>query len=759
MTTKLTFSLTTTKCLVLVISLLAGSGAWTWAPAQASAGKTIETGGAWTSFTTADGLGSDSILTVSRDANGYVWVGTTNGLSILSPTGDWLTLTSGDGLSDNIVTDIATDPTNPHYHWLATDGGVSLLDDGGQPQNKSVHHWYTFGMADGLANYHVSAVAVDRFSSQVWFGLTYLDDQGNEVGSGISVLDTGGTPTNKSDDIWFTYTHANSGLASDVIRDIAFDPEGTAWVATANGLNAFTADTWTVYATWDGANQLPSNDVKNVLVTGDLLWIATAGGVAALDYNNTAHDKTDDQWTVFTQSNSGLVSNNTRSLYMDGAGRLWISTDWLDTSNKTDAGAGVSVLDTNGTPTYLFDDVWTTFTTANRLADNAVRVVFAPGVGQAWLGTRAGLSRLDYGASPANKADDHWTTYSASARMPATSVSALADSTTPGIWLGTELGLSYLNYNATPHLKRDDIWTLYTTTDGLPANSIRALAIDLQGRLWIGTAAGLLVRDPHGTPANKADDTYILYNKTSGLLDDQVNDIAIDSAGRAWIACGSYFSGGLQVLDIGASLTSRYDDHWAVFTPADSGLPNAYARAVALDASGNVWVGTQGGAARLNYAGTPFTKKDDSWLVFAASASGLANDSVWDVAVDSAQNVWFALAGGGVSAYAPNGTWVTFTHTDGLTYDFARTILANRDGTIWVGTDGGGVSVLNYASTLANKTDDVWTSYPGTADQPGSITALSQDRWGQIWTGTFGNGVSVFSAVQFSQRYLPLARR
>lgn len=711
--------------------------------------------GPWTNFSVTDGLASDSILAVASTSSGHLWVGTNVGLSILSPGGDWLTLTSGDGLSDNIVTDIALDPASPRYHWFATNGGGSLLDDGDNPLDKSVHNWITFGTSDGLVDQSLSAVAVDA-GGRIWFGTDRLDSSGNESGFGVSVLNTNGTPFLKADDAWVTYSATTSSLSNNVIRDIAVDGQGVVWIATQSGLNAYSANTWTAFYTSDG---LPSNDIRALLVSNNVIWMATNAGVAVLSHANTPHNKADDQWATYTQSNSGLVNNSTKALSMDGAGRLWIGTNWLVSGG--DSGAGVSVLDPAGTPFNRADDTWTTFTTSDRLASNAVRALFSAGTGIIWLGTNNGLSRLNYGSSPFIKSDDQWISHTARNRISGYSAYAAADAGTTGIWLGTEQGLSFLNYNASPHFKQDDAWTTYTAADDrLPADRIRALAMDSRGRLWIGTSAGLMVRDTRGSPANKTDDLHITYTSSSGLAHDQVNDIVIDGAGRAWIACGSYFAGALHVLSIGNSLTSRSDDTWATFTPANSGLPDTYVTAVALDGSNIAWVGTQAGAARLNYGSSPFVTSDDVWTVFTAGNSGLAYNSVRDVAVDYARNVWFGLAIEGVSAYSPGGAWVTFKQTDGLANNSVQAVLVDWGGNVWLGTDGGGVSVLNYKGTLTEKGDDSWSTYTGGGTlQSGNINTLTLDRWGQVWIGTFGGGASLYSTVEFKRVFLPLIRR
>jgi len=713
-----------------------------------------DAGGPWTSFTLADGLASESLFTLHADGGGHVWVGSNAGVSVLSPQDQWLTLTSGDGLADNIVTDIAADPANGQQRWFATGGGATLLNDGGNPLNKTGHTWVSFTKPDGLVDNHVSAVAVD-LSGRLWFGTGTINAEGVESGFGASVLNTNGTPFVKADDTWTTYATANGNLSNDVVRDIVVDGQGTVWVATLSGLNAYSGGTWTVYYTSDG---LPSNNIRALLSTANLLWVATDGGVAVFDHGGTPHNKSDDQRAAYTTSNSGLVSNATKSLSMDGAGRIWIGTNYLVSGG--DDGAGANALDTFGTPFNRADDTWATFTTSSGLSSNAVRSLLAVGGGTSWFATNRGLSRLNYGSSPSSRGDDAWVEYDTRNRIPASSVSAIADGGA-GAWVGTEAGLSYFDYRFTPHDKRNDEWTTYVDGSGPLAFGPRALAVDGKGRLWVGSAGGLMVLDTRGTPTKRSDDVSIVYTSANGLAHDQVNDIVIDSAGRGWIASGSYLQGGLNVVDVGASVPSRSDDIWATFITTNSGLPDPYVTSVALDGNTLAWMGTQNGAAALNYGGTPFNRNDDVWAAFNPGNSGLAYGAVRDVAVDAARNVWFALALEGVSARARDGSWVTFKQADGLANNATDSVMVDRGGAVWIGTDGGGVSVLNYNASLANKADDAWANHStgNNALASASVTASMQDRWGQIWIGTFGGGASVYSTVLFKQRWLPVARR
>ncbi|MFN3134724.1 MAG: two-component regulator propeller domain-containing protein [Candidatus Kryptonium sp.] len=74
------------------------------------------------------------------------------------------------------------------------------------------------------------------------------------------------------------------------------------------------------------------------------------------------------------------------------------------------------------------------------------------------------------------------------------------------------------------------------------------------------------------------------YNKlNSGLPDNWVYAIAIDSQGNKWIGT---WGGGLAKFD---------GVNWTVYNTSNSGLPSNVVYAIAIDGQGNKWIGTGGG--------------------------------------------------------------------------------------------------------------------------------------------------------------------
>ena len=764
-----------------VEAITVDSGGRLWFGMQDSGVSVLDHGGTpfdkgddtWITFTTADGLASNYVYAIAVDGGRRLWFGTGGGVSVLDYGGTpfykgddtWATLTTADGLADNSVYAITTDGGN--RLWFGTWGGVSVLDDGGTPFYKGDDTWTTFTSADGLADNAVLAIAVDS-GGRLWFGTD---------GGGVSVLEDGGTPFDKGDDTWKTFTTAD-GLANNRVYAIAVDGRQRLWFGTSRGVSVLDyggtpfdkqGDTWITFTSADG---LASNYAKAIAVDSrGRLWFGTSyGGVSVLDYGDTPFDRQGDTWTTFTSAD-GLASNYVEAIAVDSRGRLWFGTS-----------GGVSVLDDDGTPFDKQDDTWTTFTSADGLTDNQVTAIAVDSRGQLWFDTAPlessghGVNVLDNGGTPFDKGDDTWATFTTADGLADNSVYAITTDGGNRLWFGTNGGVSVLDYGGTPFYKGDDTWATFTTADGLADNYVRAIAVDGGNRLWFATGGGVSVLDHGGTPFDKGDDTWTTFTTADGLAYDYVEAIAVDSGERLWFGT---WGGGVSVLDDGGTPFDKDDDTWTTFTTAD-GLANNDVGAIAVDSGNRLWFGSplDGKVSVLNHGGTPVAKGDDTWIIFTES-DGLANDFVYDIAVDRRGRLWFDT-GNGVSVLDHGGTpfdkgddtWTTFTTTDGLTGNTVYAIAVGRSGRLWFGTyDGVSELVDAIAPTssacsptyASGKISVPWSASDGAShifrvtlwvkhSSSGAWISTGLSQRGQVtgtftYTPTYGDGTYSFATV------------
>jgi ligand-binding sensor domain-containing protein/signal transduction histidine kinase len=127
------------------------------------------------------------------------------------------------------------------------------------------------------------------------------------------------------------------GLSANDVRAITDDREGNLWVGTeGGGLNRLRDGHFTCFARTNG---LPGNSVSAVEVDAEgVLWVATSGGLARFQGG---------KWTSYTKK-EGLASNSLGYLLEDGHGHLWIGSNaGLMRLKKEELNA---LAETNGAP-------------------------------------------------------------------------------------------------------------------------------------------------------------------------------------------------------------------------------------------------------------------------------------------------------------------------------------------------------------------------------------------------------------------------
>jgi signal transduction histidine kinase len=162
------------------------------------------------------------------------------------------------------------------------------------------------------------------------------------------------------------------------------------------------------------------------------------------------------------------------------------------------------------------------------------------------------------------------------------------------------------------------------------------------------------------------------------------------------------------------------------FTAAD-GLPDDFIRSLYTDQDGSLWVGTRHGLAhRTGTKFTSFSRMDGlgSDLVGAIVRGGLANPPL-------AAPLWVGTAGG--LSQLKDGRFTNDTVAQGLANNTITALHHDKDGSLWLGTNGGGLNRLRNGKIFAFP----WSSQ----GLPGTIYGILEDDGGRLWlsskTGVF----------------------
>ncbi len=182
----------------------------------------------------------------------------------------------------------------------------------------------------------------------------------------------------------------------------------------------------------------------------------------------------------------------------------------------------------------------------------------------------------------------------------------------------------------------------------------------------------------------------------------------------------------------------RFDGrNLAYFTPA-TGFSNQWVSSIAQDVRGDLWFGTGGGVARFD--GRVFT----TYTI----KNGLASDQVWCLLLDHNGWLW-AGTEEGVSRF-DGRTFSTFPiPAADLSafpyYTYPKQIncmIEDKAGTIWFGTNGGGVYRYDgKALTNLSEKDGLCNNF---------VQTILEDRAGNLWFGTQFGGLCTYDGTTFT---------
>ena len=266
----------------------------------------------------------------------------------------------------------------------------------------------------------------------------------------------------------------------------------------------------------------------------------------------------------------------------------------------------------------------------------------------------------------------------------------------------------------------------FTMKDGLAHNDVFTIVEGRKGRLWFRTQGGMSRFDGR----QDVGEQFTTFSSEDGLLPDNVEDIFRDRQGNLWfISWGSGVSRYDSRQDVG--------ERFATFTTED-GLPSNEVLSVYEDRSGTLWIGTSEGLCRY----------DGSEFATITTADGQSAQHIGVMLEDQKGNLWlgggiwfeyFRPLGGNLFQY--NGKeLIEYSAENGWVNNPIRSILEDRKGNLWFGTNGGAV---RYDGNQVS----IFTAQNGLSDEP--VFTVVEARKGDLWFGT-GNGVFRYDGRKFT---------
>jgi ligand-binding sensor domain-containing protein/signal transduction histidine kinase/DNA-binding response OmpR family regulator len=506
--------------------------------------------------------------------------------------------------------------------------------------------------------------------------------------------------------VLFSHLTTNDGLSESFVTCILKDKYGFLWFGTGDGLNKYDGHKFKVFRNKpDDSKTIPYNSIVCLFEdkAGEL-WIGTSGGVAKYNRNDDS----------FTSYGGGTVN----SIFESSDGTVWVGTF-----------QGPQILDRKAQkviPARSRDNQYSSI-------EYSTSCIYEDGRGNLWIGTANGLflynrkqrkiQNIEYSRNQ-NQDGKSW-------------VISIIEDRSGFFWVGAENGLHAFSYkNDGLLIRRNDI----KVPEILSGRITSIICLNKDGTLWVGKESGLILFDPkNGTTSTfqkKAHDEQSLSHNS-------IRSLYLDDQEILWI--GTY-GGGLNKYDKNQFLFGKYQ----IYSLENPSLISNVVTSFEEDHSGNMWIGTDGGGLFL------WETANNRFIPFYPGSQAHYFPSYTVMTIKLSKNkkyLWVGTYDQGLVELNIKTKSMRFFNIENkkLNDNFVTSILEDRNGKLWIGTNNKSVTVIDPSNgevdnNLNNKVDN-------NLNNNTTIRALCEDADGKIWIGTYG-GVSIYNPSTKSFSYL-----
>ncbi|MCG8696568.1 MAG: SpoIIE family protein phosphatase [Bacteroidales bacterium] len=644
-------------------------------------------------LTSEDGLTQNYIYTINQDNNGYLWIGTGNGLNKY----DGLKFEyhfSNDTVDNSFIT---TSFSYKNKLWIGhMNGDISLCENGS---------FKTFAF-DTLVETAISCINVD--SKKNFWASSYSH--------GLIKL-------NNNKPMFF---HLDNSYA---VTNFCFISEKKLFLGTMSGAYLAEIKQNNIHIT-DTIGEIPPVKIQQVLILRDdrKIVITENSGLFEIKSNNDT--------VIIKDFNTSFVfqEKNVQHVIEDQFSNLWVATlgNGIITLSKNSQGIYEerSILDSehefiSNNIKYLFEDIegniWCSsygqgliclkhkmLTFLNTNPAYGVNILSICTNGKfVWLGTEKGLLKL----KKPTYCEERF--FNQLDNLPQDKITALFASDTNHLWIGTQKNGVYLLNITTSKIERKKL------SEGMLENSVTCITGN-SNEIWIGTKKGLFAY----TPSN--DQHRYFSISQGGLPHNYIHHLYLDTKQRLWLSTKSnaivYIKnnevfnmplpqdyGNIQVGPYvqtsdstiwfgtyGKGLYGMLEDYYLNIN-INEGLFSKFCYALTKDNNENLWVVHRKGISRLRLNDLTIKSFDEYYAI--DQDVSINTNAVY---VDNNQKVYFGTISGlmvyhmdrePVKSFRPHLA-VKSIHINGVEHDVKRKI-SLATGTYKFELEAVGVSLRN----------------------------------------------------------------
>ncbi len=484
------------------------------------------------------GMTSDKTTVTHQDYQGYIWIGTEEGLN------KFISYTELDFDQYKSIRDDSSTLTNDYITtlfedskrnlWVGTMNGLCLY-------NRNLDNFTRISQRhEALMNKKVNAI-VER-ENELWIATDDMLCVYDLLSDSIRKTFSWKTPADKQarfNDLYTTNDHVwvatSNGLyfAKDMFLDpiqgyedvevtsITLSEDGQIVTGTKhNGLWTLNkSGNITAYTTETAVN-LTSNQVNDVLkISNGDIWVATNNGLTFLDLTTNTSKKLTYDFNKFY----GLSDYEVRQLYQDNVGAIWMTSPL----------GGVNYYHESDNQFDYYGQT-TSNALSNELMDYSVLSMYEDTLrNELWIGSRIGLSKY----SEEEDIFQHFH-FTLNGQRESNQILSIAEDSPNHFLLGTEKGLFSWNTTTKKFQPIDDHSDF--------KDQINVIYKDRSGAIWIGTQNNGLKR-----LSDQMDEFHIQFAVGEDRVSvPNINDIIQLSDGTVWVGTTSglfYVNGNLEL--------------------------------------------------------------------------------------------------------------------------------------------------------------------------------------------------------------------